>query len=328
VRVIHVDNSPERSSVTARTLDAGITAYNAALDTRQEPLDFEVLTFDEYDALRTPINPDPALFFVTVSESELSHKNHDGQVVACRSLETARTIAAQNSKGKVFLIAVAAANELTGIDAVVAGLNGVAGIIDERGLILKEVVESTVHHVPNSRRRKSLMLVGELGSRITAMKEMLSDWEIDADSEPTLDLACWRAAIALAQLKRLEPIITVPQPTSYSSLANALNLNESATAFRLNSNDLRRVLSTLGRRWLGEGHDPPERLNLPRYARRSGFPRHRPVIIGLDHLKTDRQILSAFQNLEIKAVANLAGMNHWLVYLPASMRRQGRLSCR
>lgn len=84
MRVIHVDNSPERSSVTARTLEAGISAYNAGLNTRQEPLDFEVLTFDDYDVLRTRTNSDPALFFVTVTESELSHKNDDGQIVAAK----------------------------------------------------------------------------------------------------------------------------------------------------------------------------------------------------------------------------------------------------
>ena len=81
---------------------------------------------------------------------------------------------------------------------------------------------------------------------------MVNEWSMDQEAEPTLDPACWRTAMALSQLNKLEAIIGSPQPTSFSALANALNLSESVTSFRLNTNDLRRVLATLARRWLGE----------------------------------------------------------------------------
>jgi hypothetical protein len=306
-------------------LIAGTDEYNGGLITGQDRLDLEGITFEDFASQGVRYEPKSTLFIVTVSETELSCRNAEGEITACRSLTTAQRIVGDNPRARVFLVPVSNGDTLTAVDVVVALLAGIAGVVSERGLIMKEVLYSLINHQGSPRRHRSLLLIGDLSSKVEAMKNMVNDWDMDAEAEPTLDPACWRTAMALARLDKLEPVIGSAQPTSYSSLANALNLTEPATSFRLNSDDLRRVLGTLARRWLGEDHEPVERLGLPDQARGNGFPRHHPVILGRAHSKTNKGIYPALLKAEVLSREDVAGMSCRLVRLPVLNSASRRL---
>lgn len=300
-------------------LQAGVGAYNTGVSTscgeaNPKHVDLEVIPFDNFEACGVIQDPNSTVILVTVSEQELSCKDEEA-IKPCRSLATAQNIIRRNPTLRVFLVPISSMTSLTGVDAVAGLVSGVSGIVDERGLVMQEVLSEIFDHRFLNRKCKSMLLIGELTSRIEAIKEMVEEWNMDVDADPTLDLASWRAAMALAQLEKLEPIISSGHTTSFSTLADTLNLTESITSFRLNTDDLRRVLGTLARRWLGENHEPVERLKMPDYARSNGFPRHPPVINGLDQVQTSRRIFHALQKIDIASQDDTAGMTRRLVKL-------------
>lgn len=300
-------------------LQAGVGAYNTGVSTSRgeanpKHVDLEVVPFDNFEDLGVIQDPNSTVILVTVSEPELSCK--DGRAITpCRSLATAQNVIRQNPTLRVFLVPISTMTSLTGVDAVAGLVSGISGIVDERGLVMQEVLREILDHRFMNRRCKSMLLIGELTSRIEAIKVMVEEWNMDVDADPTLDLASWRAAMALAKLDKLEPIIGSGHMTSFSTLADTLNLAQSITSFRLNPDDLRRVLGTLARRWLGENHEPIERLKMPDYARSNGFPRHSPVINSLDHMQMSRKIFHALQKIDIVSKDDTAGMTRRLVRL-------------
>jgi hypothetical protein len=147
VRVIHIDNSSQGTSVTSRTLVAGTSAYNDGLGAGEEGLALEGKTFEDFNHRDRNYDPLSTIFLATVAETELSFRNHQGEIEACRSLATAQRIALETPSAKVFLIPVSSGIALTGVD-VVAGLpSGISGVVDERGLVMSEVLDM-IHEYP------------------------------------------------------------------------------------------------------------------------------------------------------------------------------------
>lgn len=314
MRIIHVDNLPRGQSATSRMLEAGVSAYNKGLASGETQVDLCGETFDVYDQDSIISDPQTTVFAITVAERDLSIHTR-GRPCPSRAIRTAYEIAANRPGTRVFLVPTSRAGVLTGVDAVIAMLVGISGIVDDRGLVFHEVIHSMITPAATSRRQKSISLVGEVASRIEVTKKMLTAWSMDDQGDPTLDGACWRAAMALAELDSLEPLLVGPQPFSFSSLAAALNLSASVTNFRLNENDLRRVLSTLARRWLPPGHRASERRRLPDCARENGMPRHRPLLPNNDCAQTDRRTLAALMTADIVSQPDLDQMPQRIVRL-------------
>ena len=319
MRLIHVDNLPHRATATTRMLQAGVGAYNTRVLTSRgganpKHVDLEVIPFDHFTDHEVIQDPNSTVILITVSERELFCKQ-GGAITPCRSLATAQNVIRQNPTLRVVLVPISNMTSLTGIDVVAGLVSGVSGIVDERGLVMQEVLGDIIDHRFMTRRCKSMLLISDLVSRLEAIKGMVEEWNMDVEADPTLDIASWRAAMALAQLEKLEPIIGSGHTTSFSTLADTLNLAQSITSFRLNSDDLRRVLGTLARRWLGENHEPVERLKMPEYARSNGFPRHPPIINSLDQMQTSRKIYQALQKIDIASQDDTAGMTRRLVRL-------------
>jgi hypothetical protein len=314
VRIVHVDNYPQGRSATSRMLEAGISSYNSSLDHSEAQIDFCGLTFDEYSQRADVVDDKSSVFAISVAERDLTIKDKQGSL-PCRSIRSAYDTVMNHPGTKVFLVPVSSGGPLTGVDAVIAMLVGITGIIDERGLVLNEVIGAMIRPPLSSRRQKSMLLVGEVASRTEITTSMVTSWNMDEEGDPTLDGACWRAAMALGQIDKLEPMFISPQPLSFSSLATALNLSESTTYFRLNENDLRRVLSTLARRWLPDGHKPADRILLPQYARRHGMPRHRPMLPNQDCTRTDRAIHAALLAADLVTQPDLDQMARRIIRL-------------
>jgi hypothetical protein len=315
VRIVHVDNYSQGRSATSRMLQAGISSYNSSLDQGQAQIDFCGLKFDDYSQRAAVVDDKSSVFAISVAERDLTIKDEQNGPLPCRSIRTAYDIVMNRPGTKVFLVPVSGGGPLTGVDAVIAMLVGITGIIDERGLVLNEVIGAMMRPPLSSRRQKSMLLVGEVASRTEITTSMVASWNMDEEGDPTLDGACWRAAMALGQIGKLEPMFTSPQPLSFSSLAAALNLSESTTYFRLNENDLRRVLSTLARRWLHDGHKPADRILLPECARRHGMPRHRPMLPNQDCTRTDRATHAALLAADLVTQPDLDQMTRRIIRL-------------
>jgi hypothetical protein len=319
VRLIHIDNLPRGgATTTTRMLQAGVDAYNAALPDSggravSERIDLEVVTFDHFEKANKVEDVKTTVISVALPERELSHRA-SGTVAPCRSLMTAQNLIRQISNIRVFLIPIPSVTPMTGIDVVASLLSGVSGIVDERGLIMPEVIQEIVRYNPVSRRSKSMLLIGELNTQLQAIKDLVDDWDSDETIPSTLDLAIWKAAMALAQLERLEMLIGVGRsPSCFSTLADALNLAEPVTSFRHNIDDLRKLLPHLARILVGEDHEPGERFKLPAHARDHGFPRHQPFIAGFDYATTSRKIFHALRKLEIRRMEDVAGISRRIV---------------
>jgi hypothetical protein len=300
-------------------LQAGVGAYNTGLSTSRgasnlNHIDLEIELFESFENRGVIQDADSTVVLVTVSERELSCRTGD-TITPCRSLAAAQNVIKRNPKLRVFLVPISNKTSMTGVDVVAGLVSGISGVVDERGLVMQEIIGEIVRHRSAIRNSRSMLLIGELTSEVKSMKEMIDEWDLDAEADPTLDLASWRAALALAQLEKLEIVIGTGHATSFSTLANALNLAQATTSFWHNPDDLRRVLGTLARRWLGEGHEPRERLNLPAYARERGFPKHHPVILGLDSSNAARKIFHAMQEIQISQMEDLAGISRCLVKL-------------
>lgn len=318
VRIIHIDNLPQ--GATAKMLCAGVRGYNETLlgAKRDEGLGLishELMSFKEFDRQDQILNPAADLVFITVSEEKLSNRSSgkEGLRAPCLSIMTAQRILNNHRNIRVFLVPIANLTSLTGIDVVAGLLVGISGFVDERSLVMEETLGEILNHRHKDRRYKSMLLIGQLPNRIRLIKQMIEEWNNDIEADPTLDLASWRASLALAQLDKLEPIFGSAQPFSFKALADALNLARSVTFFRHTPDDLRRVLSTLARRWMGENHEPKDRIRLPEYARSSGFPRNPPAILGLDDDKVSRRTYNTLQSIEIICRDDLFGMQRCLV---------------
>lgn len=164
-------------------------AYNDGLGAGEEGLALEGKTFEDFNHRDRNYDPLSTIFLVTVAETELSFRNHQGEIEACRSLATAQRIALETPSAKVFLIPVSSGIALTGVDVVAGLLSGISGVVDERGLVMSEVLDMIKNHPFRNRRYKSMLLIGELGPRVEAVKEMVDEWSIKKSTQLSMRLA-------------------------------------------------------------------------------------------------------------------------------------------
>src|SRR5437588_4050719 len=156
-------------------LQAGVGAYNTGVPTSRgganpKYVDLEVVPFDNFDDRRIFQDPNLTVVLVTVSERELSGRA-GGAITPCRSLATAHNVIKQNPKLRVFLVPISNIISMTGVDVVAGLLSGLSGVVDERGLVMQEVIGEIVEHRPADRKCRSMLLIGELAARIKAIKE-------------------------------------------------------------------------------------------------------------------------------------------------------------
>jgi hypothetical protein len=317
VRIIHVDNRPQ--GATAKMLNAGVRAYNETLAAKpaggRECVELQVMTADEFGRGREHYDAGATVLFISLTEEEpgMSSKVEQSCGMQSTSLSAAQDLLNRNGNLRIFMVPTGSGDFLTGIDAVAGLLWGASGYVDERGLIMEGTLRDVLSHRRTDRRFRSLLLIGSMCARVKAISDTLQEWNTDVDADATLDLASWRASLALAQLPTLEPILGSAQPFSFRALAEALNLARSVTSYRHTPDDLRRILSTLARRWLGENHEPAERVKLPEYARRNGFPRNPPYIVGLSGDAVSRMTYNLIQSAEIIRFDDLHGIPKCLV---------------
>lgn len=327
-------------------LQAGVRTRNDALvqngrSAYADPLDVEFVTFDEFEkAAQQPVategadsqeryddgsfgsfmlrrgsyDPSSTVVLVLVSEPALSSFS-DACRIACTSLKTAQMILAEDATIRLYLVIQSDHPSFTGVDAIAALLFGVSGIIEERALVDEEILQEILAHKVIDRRYRSMLVLGNTLDRIRGIKGVVEDWDNDFEADPTLDLPCWKASMALAQLEKLEPISTGGSVFGFVNLAQALNFAVHKTSFSYTIHDLRRVLSTLAGRWLGTGHESPERVKLPDYARKHGFPSHMPVIEGILDSEMMRFLYNAIKNIDITGEQEAGYGNYSLVRL-------------
>lgn len=304
VKIIYLDQSRDGNTPATRMLNAGTNFYNTS--DFQDHIDLELAGFDEVDA-NYRVDSERTVAFINIASS-LCHRNDDNMVNICRPLEVLHSLVENNPDLPVYLIPQPNKVHITGLDAIGVSLSGASGIVDERGLIMKEILSITITHKLNNNGRRQMLLFGEMPEKIRETKTTLLEWEEDYEVETKYDYATWRTANALAQLAKLEPIIGSGHLTSFSTLASALNLAKPMTNFQLNRDDLRRILATLARRWLAENHEPIDRFRLPDHARENGFPMVPPPIVGLDKAQAERKIYDTLKQIRIDEQSDLVGI--------------------
>jgi hypothetical protein len=171
------------------------------------------------------------IVFISVSEADLSKRGGTGadSLLPCESLSIAQAVARDASAHSVYLLRHSDAPALTGVDELAAILGGIAGITDDRALLEDGVMSALIAHRFRDRRSRSMLVVGRSATCVRELKATLEKWEQSLDGDGTLDPACWRAAMALAQLDRLLPIRGTGDRYSFVKLARALNVQKGLT---------------------------------------------------------------------------------------------------
>ncbi len=318
MKVVLVGNS--RQDLASMMLQAGTYSYNRTH--ADNPLTVEFVPLEEY-AEHQARNADSCLTCITVSEAELS-QCRDALSTGrepCPSLAIAQA-AIRNDESKRIVL-VRSSTSVTGADTAAAVLMGAVGIVDDRGLVSADVLDAVVRHQVNGRRHRSVLLIGEALPRLQKTQDMVREWNEDEEGNDAVDLNSWQACFALAQINRLEPIFGAGgQPYSFIRLADALNLAEGTTGFRLTQNDLRRALSTLAYRLLGPDHEQVVRGRLPDYVRTRGFPSVPPAITGIPHGEIVSRLYHVVQEVEISCQNDLNQLPRGVVRLPDSRFRR------
>src|SRR5436305_12448763 len=137
LRIVLVDD--ESRGPTARILESAV--YNSS-GRQLAQQGFETLTLEQ--AQRTALDPSETAVFVSVSEEALSFRGNGTRAnrVACKSLEVAQALVQTDSRLRVVLVRPASA--FTAIDVVAALLAGMAGLIDDRHLIVDGVLDAVL----------------------------------------------------------------------------------------------------------------------------------------------------------------------------------------
>jgi hypothetical protein len=304
VNITYIDQTSEENSPGIRMLRAGIDSYHGKSPKETITLDFA--TFDQVDKEFRITKSNPEMVFINLIEP-FSHRDQSKRITPGRSLEAVQHLLRNKPAVKVFFI-VPPGLTITGIDLAACLLSDISGVLDERSIVMEDVLTRSFLHKSKVRQNRRLLLIGTSCDRIHSTKSMVSEWQDDSAVEPKHDFGIWRTAIALAQLEKLEPMIGSGHLTSFTTLATTLNLARHLTSFYMNSDDLRRILGVLARRWLDEDSPPVDRFRLPEFARKHGFPKLPPAVINENENEAERQIYETLQNLEIKSTDVVAGM--------------------
>jgi hypothetical protein len=200
----------------------------------------------------------------------------------------------------IFLLRHSDQHLFSGVDVIAAMISGMAGLLDDRVLLCDGSLAAVFEHRPANTRTRSMLVIGRSVESIRQLKAMLDTWGETLSGDGTMDQACWRACMALAQLDRLLPLPSAGNRYSFGKLAQTLNLRAAVTSFRLSESDLRKVLSILADCWLVQGWDErAERANLPRYAREHGFSQHPPVVAGVTNEDLPKRLYDACRAMDL-----------------------------
>jgi hypothetical protein len=322
VKIVLIDKS--NRGPTARIVEAASEIHrqngNGDLDYQIVPPNQAVRTVTGADVKRTVV-------MVSLGESELSSRasGDAGPREACESLAAAHTLATLRPAPRVFLVRHSDLSSLTGVDVVAALMSGISGVLDDRILLYDGVLPALFKHSPEDRRSRSILVIGRSVAEARALREMLNAWDVDLKGDGTADVACWRAAMALAQLEHLLPLAG-PNRFAFTRLAEMLNTLRGTTTFHLSESDLRKALSSLADLWIGKAEDQAERAQLPRRARERGFPRCQPVIVGIRDEDVPRRLYDICKAMTLHelALAGEGGMGSLLVRLPLRQLKQRR----
>lgn len=296
LRILLIDKAPR--GPTARMVEASIDRRRKATGELSD-VDLSIVSPDAVRVATTAPGMDGRLILVTASEPELSHRGScDERRTPCQSLEVANALA-RHQRDRVCLIR-SDAPPLSGVDIVATLVGGLAAVIDERLLLSDGVLDVLLDLSPATPRWRSVVVMGRSAPAVKALGAMLNAWDEGAlRGDGTLDPACWRTAMALAQLNDLRPIAGTGDRFSFVKLAQGLNLMEKATSFRLSEHDLRKALAILASAWLDSSTHPSERLRLPTYARDHGFPLQPPTLHGVPDKDVPRRLYDVARAMEL-----------------------------
>lgn len=237
---------------------------------------------------------------VSTGEERLSGRQSDSPRVACESLCVAQSLASNFPKVPVYVLRHSDMPALGGIDVLAAAVAGVAGVADDRVLLADGALEFVLSHPAQDRRTRSVLVLGRSAPAALEPPAMLQEWEQNLGGDGTLDVACWRAVMALAQLPQLLPIAGLGDRYSFVKLAQALNLQRRVTSFQLSESDLRKALSSLADLWIQPSAHRSERVHLPRYARAHGFPQIQPVVSGITDEELPKRLYDAARTMIVE----------------------------
>lgn len=190
-----------------------------------------------------------------------------------------------------FVVSQSGAGDVaTGVDVLAYLHDGAAGAIDGGVLAMPEALEAILVTGASERR----LLLGAPAIQFARLySAVIEDWPSDGYGE--LDVASFRAALALSQLPHLRPASSGRRNYGYPAFATAVNAHRDTTAFSYTPGVLHRVLGRLARLWapseeLDESNLSREpgglfgeaRTLLPELARRQGFPPQLPVLRGVE----------------------------------------------
>lgn len=273
-------------------------------------LEYELVPPSGAEKRLATISGSGAIVLVSMSEPALSSKpnGETEQRVACPSFSLAQTLAARSNELAIFLLRHSDQPPLVAVDVIAAMMAGVAGVLDDRVLPCDGLLPLLFDHHPITTRTRSMLVVGRSVDKLREVKTMLETWDQNLSGDGTMDQACWRAAIALAQLDRLLPLPSSGDRYSFVRLAQTLNLRSATTAFRLTESDLRKVLSMLADCWrVPTGDERADRVRLPQYARDHGFPWNPPVVQGFSDGQLPRRLYDAARAMELLERDRLGG---------------------
>jgi hypothetical protein len=242
------------------------------------------------------------IVLVAVEELDLSARKggETGVRVASESIAVAQLLASCAHRQRVFLVRRSDASGISGMDSAAAVISRIAGILDDRLLLYDGALPRLLKHSMMDARYWWTLIIGRTATQLDALKSMLNAWEERLGGDGTMDPACWRTAMALAQLDKLLPLRDgMGERYSFVKLAQTLNLRQGVTSFRLSESDLRKVLSMLADLWIAPAEDRSQRVNLPQRARENGFPRYQPVVAGLSDTHLPKRLYDACKTMVV-----------------------------
>jgi len=284
---------------------------------RQTGMVLEVITPNKFRRATIDRSFANAAIFIPVSQAGLSSTGAAPKITPAlaQSLELGQIAARKD--GKAILVNQPGDSLITGVDAGAALVAGIAGIVDDRVLLMDGVIKSLLTHQHIHPRWRKMLAMGETAGRLRNVKTMFEDWDEDVSSDYSQYAPCFKACMALAQLERLSPLRGQGHRYSYVQLARALNLAEPETSFHLSEVDLRKVLSIVANRLMPVGHDESERVHLPTLVKSKWeFPDDLPVVEGFSDREISQVLYEACRSMEITAPGLNLGCSHCVVRLP------------
>lgn len=317
-RIVLVDDKSR--GPTARIFESAVLSVSDLPVTQRTKCACEVVPLKQAQRIRENLEPVETVIFVTVHETDLSYRPGLSRV-ACESLQLAQSLIQLDLSLRVFLILPAGVADFTGVDTAAALLAGMAGVLDDRLLLGDGIFDSILSQANLNPHTRMMLMLGEPAKRLKRLKHTLDEWALSDEGTDALDLNCFRAALALAQLDRLMPLRGQGDPYSFVKLAQALNLAQPFTSFRLSLGDLRKTLSSLTGRFLGFDRENFERLSLPDLARSREFPKNLPVVVGIPEPEIGKRLYAICSSVEIEPLASSSDINLWAARIQSNLVR-------